>query len=146
MCALGAAREEDGLSASRTATREQAPARYVSAAVLGLLLPGLGHFYLRRRVKGFIFLGCLMALFGLGLAMGSRLDLYGLDDVLALVFSVFQVALGLPYFGARYLGYHTEGIPTAVTYEYGNTFTAVAGLLNILVILDAMDTARGYKP
>ena len=133
------------MSASRTAAREQAPARYVSAAVLGLLLPGLGHFYLGRRVKGFIFLGCLMALFGLGLAMGSRLQLYGLEDLLALVFSVFQVALGLPYFGARYLGF-SDGYPKAVTYEYGNTFTAVAGLLNILVILDAMDTARGYKP
>ena len=31
------------------------------------------------------------------------------------------------------------------SYEYGNTFTAVAGLLNILVVLDALDTARGYK-
>ena len=31
------------------------------------------------------------------------------------------------------------------TYEYGNTFTAVAGLLNILVLLDALDTARGIK-
>ena len=29
--------------------------------------------------------------------------------------------------------------------EYGNTFTAVAGLLNILVILDAYDTALGRK-
>ncbi len=34
---------------------------------------------------------------------------------------------------------------TSATYEYGNTFTAVAGLLNILVILDALDIARGYK-
>jgi uncharacterized protein DUF6677 len=32
-----------------------------------------------------------------------------------------------------------------VTFEYGNTFTAVAGLLNILVILDAYDTALGRK-
>ena len=32
-----------------------------------------------------------------------------------------------------------------MTFEYGNTFTAVAGLLNILVILDAYDTARGLK-
>jgi hypothetical protein len=31
------------------------------------------------------------------------------------------------------------------SYEYGNTFTAVAGLLNVLVILDALDTARGIK-
>ena len=30
---------------------------------------------------------------------------------------------------------------TAVTYEYGNTFLIVAGLLNTLVVLDACDLA-----
>ena len=34
---------------------------------------------------------------------------------------------------------------TSVTHEYGNTFTEVGGLLNILVILDAYDTAVGRK-
>jgi hypothetical protein len=46
---------------------------------------------------------------------------------------------------ARALGYEA-GLVTAPTYEYGNTFTAVGGLLNILVILDAYDTAVGNKP
>ena len=41
-------------------------------------------------------------------------------------------------------GFET-GVIKAVSYEYGNTFTAVGGLLNILVILDALDIARGYK-
>ena len=34
---------------------------------------------------------------------------------------------------------------TAPTHEYGNTFTEVGGLLNILVILDAYDIAVGRK-
>ena len=55
------------------------------------------------------------------------------------------MALGGPYLLARYLGF-SEGQVTAVTYEYGTTFTAVAGLLNILVILDAYDMATGRKP
>ena len=54
------------------------------------------------------------------------------------------MALAGPYLAARYLGF-SEGQVTAVTYEYGTTFTAVAGLLNILVILDAYDTAVGRK-
>jgi hypothetical protein len=33
----------------------------------------------------------------------------------------------------------------AVTYEYGNAFLVVAGLLNMLVILDAYDIALGRK-
>jgi len=32
-----------------------------------------------------------------------------------------------------------------VTYEYGNTFLLVAGLLNYLVMLDAFDIAAGRK-
>jgi hypothetical protein len=33
----------------------------------------------------------------------------------------------------------------ASTYEYGNTFLIVAGLLNFLVMLDAYDIAVGRK-
>jgi len=33
----------------------------------------------------------------------------------------------------------------AVTYEYGNAFLIVAGLLNLLVVIDAFDVARGRK-
>ena len=33
----------------------------------------------------------------------------------------------------------------AVTYEYGNTFLLVAGLLNYLAMLDAFDIAVGRK-
>jgi hypothetical protein len=32
-----------------------------------------------------------------------------------------------------------------VTYEYGNAFLIVAGLLNMLVLLDAFDVAEGRK-
>jgi hypothetical protein len=109
-------------------------------------VPGAGHLYLKRIDKGLIFLGGIGALFLLGLAMDSRLDLsLGLDDLLASLFSLAQMAIGVPYFVARAMGYET-GIVTSVTYEYGNTFTAVAGLLNILVVLDAYDTAVGRKP
>jgi hypothetical protein len=39
-----------------------------------------------------------------------------------------------------------RGDVVAVTYEYGNTFLIVAGLLNVLLALDAVDIARGAKP
>jgi hypothetical protein len=32
-----------------------------------------------------------------------------------------------------------------VTYEYGNAFLIAAGLLNVLVVLDAVDYAAGRK-
>jgi hypothetical protein len=36
-------------------------------------------------------------------------------------------------------------VSSAITYEYGNTFVIVAGLLNMLVVLDAFDIAKGRK-
>jgi hypothetical protein len=116
------------------------------AVGLAWLLPGAGHLYLGRKGKGLIFGFCLTALFVLGVAMESRLQLHlGFDDPLGFLVSVAQMALAGPYLVARFLGF-SEGQVTAVTYEYGTTFTAVAGLLNILVMLDAHDTAIGRKP
>jgi hypothetical protein len=118
----------------------------VPACLFAWLLPGAGHLYLRRTSKGLIFLGAILALFLLGVAMDSRLQLYlGFEDPLALLFSLAQMAVGLPYFIARALGFEVGNVKS-ITYEYGNTFTAVGGLLNILVILDAHDVAMGRKP
>ena len=134
------------MAETRTATVAEArPASAVPACLLAWLLPGAGHFYLRRTRKGLVFLAAIGALFVMGLAMDSRLEMaVGLDDILASLFSLAQMAIGLPYFVARMLGYEAGNV-TSVTFEYGNTFTAVAGLLNILVMLDAYDVAVGRK-
>jgi len=115
------------------------------ACILAWLLPGAGHLYLRRTGKGLTFLVAILALFALGVAWQARLAPYmGLDDPLSFARSLAQMAMGLPYFIARSLGFEA-GMVTAPTHEYGNTFTEVGGLLNILVILDAYDTALGRK-
>ena len=38
-----------------------------------------------------------------------------------------------------------RGDVVAITYEYGNTFIIAAGLLNMLVVLDVFDIAKGRK-
>ena len=123
--------------------------RAFAAALLAWVFPGLGHLFLGRRGKGLVLLGCIVALFVLGVGMDSRLAVNsGLEDPLALLFSLAQVGVGAPYVLARYLGFGGRGRRLRVkspSYEYGNTFTAVAGLLNVLVILDALDTARGVR-
>jgi len=130
-------------SGAAPATRDSS--RTVAAAMLAWVFPGLGHLYLRRTGKGLILMGCIIALFAFGVRMDSALQLHvGLEDPLALLFSLAQMGVGAPYVAARLLGYDS-GLVTSPTYEYGNTFTAVAGLLNILVVLDALDTARGTK-
>lgn len=125
---------------------EAKPGAVFPACLLAWLLPGAGHLYLGRTLKGLIFLGCIGALFGLGVLSDARLELHlGLDDLMASIVSLSQLATGLPYLVARLLGV-SEGRPTSLTFDYGITYTATAGLLNVLVILDAHDTARGIKP
>jgi hypothetical protein len=137
--------EEKSLPHDDAPPAERDSSRTVAAGLLAWVWPGLGHLYLRRRGKGLALMGAILALFLLGIAMDSRLQLHlGLEDPLALLFSLAQMGIGAPYFLARALGFEA-GAVTSATYEYGNTFTAVGGLLNILVILDALDVARGYK-
>jgi hypothetical protein len=133
------------VSESRVAGATRDVSRTVTAGLLAWVWPGLGHLYLGRRGKGLVLMGSILALFVLGVAMDSRLQLHlGLEDPLALLFSAAQMGVGAPYVLARLLGYGS-GLVTSPAYEYGNTFTAVGGLLNILVLLDALDTARGVR-
>ena len=51
--------------------------------------------------------------------------------------------------GTALLGFLLQGLgvgdPTAYTYDYANVFMYVAGLLNMLVIVDVFDIAMGRK-
>jgi hypothetical protein len=66
------------------------------------------------------------------------------NPILAGLAAVADLGIGLVYFLAAPLGYGA-GKVVAVTYEYGNAFLIVAGLLNALVALDAYDIAAGRK-
>ena len=65
---------------------------------------------------------------------GPRVGLAALADL----------GIGATYLIAGALGYGGGNV-RAVTYEYGNAFLIVAGLLNLLVVIDAYEVARGRK-
>ena len=100
--------------------RAQSPNHFLLCAA-ALAVPGAGHLWLGRR-KGVVFLVVLLV----GLA------------------ALADMGIGVPYVIARALGYGAGNV-IAVTYEYGNTFLIVAGLLNTLVVIDAFDIAMGRK-
>jgi hypothetical protein len=108
------------------------------------LLPGLGHLWLGRRQKGIVFLVALTVMFALGLALEGALFPFQLAQPLVALGALADLGIGLPYFVARAAGVGA-GRVVAVTHEYGNTFVIVAGLLNMLVVLDAFDIAKGRK-
>jgi hypothetical protein len=107
-------------------------------------VPGAGHLWLGRRSKGLIFLVALPLMFAIGLAIRGRLMPFDLSEPLVGLAALADLGIGLVYFAAGALGYGSGDV-RAVTYEYGNTFLIVAGLLNLLVVIDACDVALGRK-
>ena len=107
-------------------------------------VPGLGHLWLGRRSKGLIFLIALPLMFAIGLALKGRIFPFDLSDPLVALEAIADFGIGLVYFAASPLGFGAGDV-RAVSYEYGNTFLIVAGLLNLLVVIDAWDVALGRK-
>ena len=122
--------------------RERSPS-HVLVCAAAWAIPGAGHLWLRRR-KGVVFLVVLPLMFAAGLALHGRIFPIELTQPLVALAAVANLGIGVPYFIARAMGYGA-GEVIAVTYEYGNTFLIVAGLLNALVIIDAFDISMGRK-
>ena len=135
--------------ATKSTTAESArasaePGTRVLVCLAAWVVPGAAHLWLGRRQKAVAFFLALTAMFTIGLMLHGRIFPFEFSDPLVALAAVADFGLGLPWVVARTFGFGA-GEVTAVTYEYGNTFLIVAGLLNFLVILDAFDIAMGRK-
>jgi hypothetical protein len=115
-----------------------------AVVVVSWLVPGAGHLMQGRHQKGVIFLIALPVMFAIGLALKGRLFPFVFSEPLVGLAAIAQVGMGVPYFIAKAMGLGA-GIVTAASYEYGNTFLIVSGLLNMLVAIDAYDVRLGRK-
>ena len=115
-----------------------------ATVVAAWLVPGGGHFLARQTRKAAVFFFMLSGMFILGVGFSGELFAFDTSDPLVFLAALAQWALGVPRILAALAG-AGHGVVTAVTYEYGNTFFIVAGLLNTLIMLDALDLARGKK-
>ncbi len=107
-------------------------------------LPGAGHWWLGRRSKGATLLAALLLMFAIGLAIDGRLFSVMPSDPMVALWALADAGIGIVYFVAHGLGLGAGDV-RAVTYEYGNAYLVVAGLLNVLVVIDAFDIAMGRK-
>lgn len=130
-------------TADRTSTAAE-PAVLTLAVLASWLVPGAGHLWFGRREKGLIFLVTLPLMFFTGIWLEGRIFPFELSDPLVALAAVANLGIGVTWFAARALDLG-GGIVTATTYEYGNTFMIVAGLLNFMVMLDAFDIGMGRK-
>jgi hypothetical protein len=126
------------MSSSRTDRQDQREQRsWVFAIALAWIFPGLGHWYLGRRHKAVIFAVCIVGLFVTGLIFTHGRAVNYNDTLLF----VGQSLSGFIAFIAGYAGQQMalSGPPAVlpVRAEMGSLYTLIAGLLNLLVVVDA---------
>lgn len=133
--------KSDAAESTRAAAE---PGTLVLLCLAAWAVPGAGHLWMGRRQKGIVFLLALPLMFLTGLLLHGRIFPFELSEPLVGLAAVANVGAGAPWLLARMVE-AGAGIVTATTYEYGNCFLIVAGLLNFLVILDAYDIGMGRK-
>ena len=124
--------------------RAAEPGMLVLLCLAAWVVPGAGHIWLGRRQKGIVFLLAIPAMFLAGLLMQGRIFPFEWTEPLVGLAALANVGAGAPWLLARMVD-AGAGTVTAVTYEYGNCFLIVSGLLNSLVVLDAFDIGMGRK-
>jgi hypothetical protein len=78
----------------------------------------------------------------IGLALSGQLFAFQGGEPLMLLAAAAQWMMGASRVVAAAAGFGAGDV-VAASYEYGNSFLIVAGLLNALVMFDAADVARG---
>lgn len=121
------------------------PAGHPVVAMLSAwLVPGLGHFYLKRRLRGLAFFVLVIASMLIGVRLEGNLYQVVAGQPLTILATLGSMGMGFPYFLLRY-GLHYQGNVMGAGYEYGTAFLLTAGLMNLLLVLDTLDIVRGKK-
>jgi hypothetical protein len=116
----------------------------VVAVLSAWLVPGLGHINLKRYARGLTFFVLIVASLILGCKLEGNLYMVVAGQPLTILATLGSMGVGFPYFLLRY-GLHYQGNVMGAGYEYGTAFLLTAGLMNLLLVLDAWDIVRGKK-
>jgi hypothetical protein len=120
----------------------------------GWFVPGAGHLLQGEWGRAIVLGGAVWICFIAGLSMGGHLfnvggSEQGLSVLLQVPPTIANLGAGILYVFCWLIGtgFADDPIHAArATYEYGNTFLLIAGLLNYLAMLDAFDVSAGRKP
>jgi hypothetical protein len=129
---------------------EQNPSmgKWLPAVALAWLIPGGGHFLLKRPGRAYLISVSVTAMFLLGLMMrGALFSPQGGDLLTTVIYYggfIGDLMSGLLYFVTVWLGYNQPDVAGHV-HDYGTKFLVAAGLLNVLAMVDAYEIATGKK-
>jgi uncharacterized membrane protein len=122
--------------------------KWLPAVALAWIIPGGGHFLLKRPGRGGLIAASVAAMFLLGLMMRGALFQPQSGDLLTTVIYyggfIGDLMSGLLYFVTVWLGYAQPDVAGHV-HDYGTKFLVAAGLLNVLAMVDAFEIATGKK-
>ena len=131
---------------------EPTPGNAWAIGAAAWFVPGIGHALQKRWFRAALMGGAVWLCFFLGLQMGGHMfDLSpseGSSTLLQVPPMIANLGTGALYIVSWLLdtGFVDDPVQAArATYEYGNTFLLIAGLLNYLTMLDAFDIAAGRK-
>ena len=112
--------------------------------IAGWLVPGGGHFLLRRWYRGALLAASISGMFAMGLAMHGKLYASA-HDILDLLGLAGDLGNGLLYVVSRAAGWGAESVQITVA-DWGTRFIVVAGMLNVISAIDAHNLRTGRKP
>jgi hypothetical protein len=111
--------------------------------IAGWLVPGAGHFLLRKWGRGALLSASILGMFVLGIAMQGKLY-SNAHDILDILGLAGDLGNGLVYILSRALGLGADQVQVT-TADYGTRFIVVAGLLNVIAAVDAHNLRTGRK-
>jgi len=134
-------------------TKEQKPpappiGTWAPALALSWLIPGGGHFLLKRNGRGALLLVSVTGMFLCGLMMRGAMFQPQSGDLLTTLINtggfIGDVCSGILYLLTVWLGYNQPDTAGHV-HDYGTKFLVTAGLLNLLAMVDCYEIATGRK-
>jgi hypothetical protein len=128
----------------KTSTKSGAQQGFVYLPLIaGWLVPGGGHFLLRKWGRGALLAASILGMFALGLLMQGKVYANA-HDILDILGLAGDLGNGLPYLISRMLGLGDVQV-MVTTADYGTRFIVVAGLLNVIAAVDAHNLRTGRK-
>jgi hypothetical protein len=140
----------DQISTVNVAQPDHVPVvAWIGPVAAAWLIPGAGHFLLKKTGRAALIFISVVAMFFFGLAMGGMMFTpeKGADYLTSLInYGGFLADLAA---GALYLLNSMFGTPipdmAGAVHDYGTKFLVTAGLLNILAMVDTWEIATGKK-
>jgi hypothetical protein len=118
------------------------------AVALGWLIPGGGHFLLKRNGRGALLLVSVTSMFLCGLMMQGAMFQPQNGDLLTTLINtggfIGDLCSGILYLLSVWFGYNQPDTAGHV-HDYGTKFLVTAGLLNVLAMVDVYEIAAGRK-